>query len=86
MTKIREFIKENNLSFAEGNRNSTITKLIGYSQYLNMEKSELEIELSSEIENDTFIKNEVDRLWDYCKIKKYKKIWEKIETKSIYKY
>lgn len=75
MSKIRNFINDNNLSFAEGNRNTTITTLVGYSQYLELSKEDLLGELSNEIKADNFIEEEVERLWYYCKINNYKEYW-----------
>ena len=48
---IREFINNNNITFEKGNRNPTMITLIGYSLYLNLNKENLENELSEEINN-----------------------------------
>jgi len=76
MSELRNFIKEKNLSFKEGNRNTTVVTIIGYSQYLKLTKSDLKSELSNEIKLDNFIDEEIDRLWDYCKDNNYKNYWE----------
>jgi hypothetical protein len=75
MSKIRKFINDNNISFEEGNRNSTVTTLIGYAQYLEMSKVDLAKELETEITEDKFIAEEIDRIWNFCKIKNYKDYW-----------
>jgi len=84
--KIIQFIKNNNLEFEEGTRNSTIIILIGYSQYLEMNQEELEEELEDIIIEDNFVKEEIERLWDYCKIKKYKDFWKTGTAKDQYKF
>lgn len=81
--KIREFITNNNISFSEGERNSSITTIIGFSQYLNMSMQELKEALITEIEADVFIAKEIERLWKYCETKKYKKFWTTENAKSF---
>lgn len=84
--KIIQFIKNNNLEFEEGTRNSTIIILIGYSQYLEMNQEELEEELEDIIIEDNFVKEEIERLWGYCKIKKYKDFWKTETAKDQYEF
>lgn len=83
---IQEFIKNNSLSLKPGSRNSTITTLIGYAQHSELSKSDLEKELETEINNDSFIQEEVDRLWDYCKVNNYKSFWVTPRAKARYKF
>jgi hypothetical protein len=86
MNRLRKFIDENNLYFDEGSRNSTIVVLIGFSQHLRLSLTDVETELQSEIDDDYFIQEELDRLWDYCKNRNYKNYWSTPEAKNKYKF
>lgn len=86
MTKIRDFIDNNKLSFEQGNRNTTIVTLIGYTQYLGFEQEDLETELEKEIEEDSFIQDEIDRIWNFCKSKNYKNFWSTSKAKELYNF
>ena len=83
---INTFIKDNNLSFALGSRNSTITVIIGYSQFKKITLLKLKEYLKEQIENDPFISTELDRLWEYCKRKNYSKFWNTENAKKQYKF
>lgn len=85
-TEVRKFIDKNKLTFEEGSRNSTIVTLIGFSQYLDWNKSDLETELEVEISYDGFIQDELDRLWEYCASNNYKNYWSKPEAKKAWKF
>lgn len=86
MKDIRNFIKDNNISFAEGSRNTSVTTLIGYAQHLGLTQSEFKGELKQEIKEDRFIKQEIDRLWNYCKVNNYKKFWSSQKAKTQYNF
>lgn len=86
MTDIKNFIEENNISFAEGERNTSVVTLIGYAQHLGLSQSALEEELSDQIIADSFIGEEIERLWDYCITNKYKNFWKKQEAKLQYTF
>jgi len=81
---IQKFIKDNNITFNDGERNSSCTILIGYTQHLGLNKNDLKAALDSYIKVDSFISKEIDRLFDYCKAKNYKSYWNKKEAKSLY--
>jgi len=82
---IKQFIKDNKLSFAPGCRNSTLTILIGYAQHLGFTSEEaLKTELKSQCDNDPFIESEIDRLWGYCNGKNYKNFWSTPIAKKQY--
>jgi hypothetical protein len=83
---MRDFINENDLNFTEGSRNSTITTLIGFSQYKGLTKEELKLELVKEIARDSFIGEEIERLWDYCKARNYKNWWSTPEASLQYTF
>ena len=84
--KIKEFITNNNLSLEEGSRNSSLVCIIGYAQHLGLTRNDLENELMAEINEDSFIGEEIARLFDYCKLKKYKNYWTTPDAKSKYKF
>lgn len=86
MTKIKDFIRANNLSFEEGCRNTTVVTLVGYAQHLGMTQKKLELELEDEISDDDFIETEIQRLWKYCMAKKYKNFWSTPEAKAKYTF
>ncbi len=86
MSKIREFIDNNKLSFEEGNRNTTVVVLIGYAQHLGLTEEELDEELDKEYKEDWFIAEEVARLFDYCKNRNYKHFWSTPKAKELYKF
>ena len=81
---IKKFIKDNKLSLAPGSRNSSLVIIIGYSQYLSLTQAKIEIELSEQIKNDPFIKEELDRLYSYCLSKNYSKYWTTEAAKKAY--
>lgn len=83
---MRKFIKDNNITFNEGERNSSIVTCIGYAQYLGITKDDLESELAVEIEEDGFLQEEINRLWDYCKSNNYKKYWKTKEAINEYTF
>lgn len=86
MSKIREFIEKNDLSFEEGSRNSTCIIIMGYAQHLGLSKEELEEELKEEIEADGVIQDEIDERWGYCERNNYKKYWKTKEAKKDWSF
>ena len=84
--KIKEFITNNNLSLEEGSRNSSIVVIIGYAQHLGLTESQLIEELDKEINEDSFIGEEITRLFNYCKTRKYKNYWTTSDAKAKYKF
>lgn len=85
-TEVRKFIDKNKLTFEEGSRNSTMVTLIGFSQHLNWAKSDLKTELKEEINEDPFLQDELNRLWDCCASNNYKSYWSKSEAKKTWKF
>ena len=83
---MRDFINENSISFEPGSRNTSIVTLIGYSQFKGFDKHALKEELATEIKKDSFISEEIDRLFDYCKAKNYKNFWKTKAAKSQYNF
>lgn len=86
MNRLRKFIEENDLDFNEGSRNTTVVCLIGFSQHLGLTRNDLENELIVEMNEDSFIGEEIGRLWEYCKNRNYKDYWSKPIAKATYKF
>jgi len=86
MKDMRDFINENSISFEPGSRNTSITTLIGYAQFKGFDKRTLKEELATEIKKDSFISEEIDRLFDYCKARNYKNFWKTAHAKEQYKF
>lgn len=86
MTEIKNFITENKITFQEGERNASIVTLIGFTQFKGLDIEDLEDALEEEITQDSFLSEEIDRLWDYCKAKNYKDFWVKEEAKLQYTF
>lgn len=86
MSKIKEFIKENKIDFSVGQRNSSCVVLVGYAQHLGLTESQLQEELKNESIKDSFIAEEVTRLFDYCKARNYKYFWDTPKAKELYKF
>jgi len=84
--KIRQFIQDNDLSFEPGNRNFTMITLIGYSQFLELSKEDLEKELQEEIDEDSVIQEEIDRLWSYASSNNYAKYWKTTQAKKDWEF
>ncbi len=83
---IKKFIEDNNIEFNEGERNSSLVILIGFSLFKKLTKEDLEEALSDEIEEDYEIQMEIDRLWNYCKSNKYGNWWKNKSAKSQYTF
>jgi len=86
MSTIKEFIENNGLSFEKGNRNTTVVTLVGYAQHLNITENKLKAEIVDQIDNDSFIGEEISRIWDFCKNKNYKDFWSTPKAKELYKF
>lgn len=83
---MRDFINENNLDFTVGSRNSTVTVVIGYALHKGLTKNQLLDALEPEIKADSFIAQEVDRLFNYCKDRNYKAFWNTEDAKMQYTF
>jgi hypothetical protein len=83
---IKDFIKNNDLLFTEGNRNLTVITCIGYAQHLGWDKEDLKNELVHERAADPFISEEIERLWNWAASKNYKNFWDTPRAKKEYKF
>lgn len=84
--KIREFIEKNGITFEEGQRNAMVIVLIGYSQFLELSKENLENTLVDEIDEDDVIQEEIDARWNYCASNNYKKYWKTAQAKKDWEF
>lgn len=88
MSKIREFIDKNKLSFIGNGSgiNSSVCTIIGYSQFLELSQEDLEKELTPEIKKNSEVKKEIDRLWNYCDNSAYSSFWYTSKAKEQYHF
>ena len=89
--KLKTFIKDNNLSFKEGQRNTNATILCGYALFIGVEDLELiedaiEQVFTFEVWEDGELQDEIDRVFNYTKFNNYGKWWEKPEATKMYKF
>lgn len=89
--QLKTFIKDNNLSFKEGQRNTNATIICGYALFIGVEDEELvedaiEQVFTSKIWEDTELQDEIDRVFRYAKSNNYGKWWEKPEAAKMYKF
>lgn len=89
--KLKTFIKDNNLSFEEGERNTNATILCGYALFIGVSDVELiKCALgeysSTKIWYDSELEDEIERVYIYAKHHNYGKWWEKPEAAKMYKF
>ena len=87
MTKIEQFIVDNDLDFesTDSGLNANCVVLAGYALHLNMD--DFEGELLPEVEdfsNDALI--ELDRVHDYARANNYGAWWDTKLAKKMYKF
>ena len=85
--KIVKFIKNNNLTFEEGSRNTDSVLLSGYCLYLKLDLEDIDdicdiIRYTCEF-NDIF-SDEFERVFKYAKLNHYHKWWEIEENRKMY--
>lgn len=86
--KIQEFIKNNNLTFKEGTRNTDSVILSGYSLYLGIKTAkELEKVIDAALPDaDCDYYEELDRVFSYASENNYGKWWETETAIKTYKF
>lgn len=84
MSLINKFIKDNNLTFSNGNRNTPLLPLVGFSLYKGITLKEL-TDCLDEIADKETIK-ESERLYNYGKNRNYGEFFKKETTKQTYVY
>ena len=92
MNKLIDFIKNNDLSFKEGRRNSDITVICGYALHLDeyhdweRDIKEAIIEVHGEGIWSDFMEEEVYRVFDFAYNNNYGDWWSSDEAKEKYVY
>lgn len=84
--KLKTFIKDNNLSFEEGERNTNATILCGYALFIGVDDIEV---IESAIHKKWYteeMERELQRVFKYAKHNNYGKWWEKPEAKKMYSF
>ena len=87
MEKVKQFIKDNKLSFKEGSRNSDSVVLAGFCCYLDLKLRDVQ-EIKDCIkevcpDHDDF-EGEFDRVFDFAYCNDYAKYWNTEEAKKSY--
>ena len=83
--KLKQFIKDNNLSFKEGKRNTSSTILSGYALHIGASVENCKESVNTE-EFTTAVAHELERVYNYAKSNNYNKFWEQPEAKTMYKF
>ncbi len=90
ITKIEEFIKNNNLQFTEGRRNTDSVALSGYALYVGLTEKDLskltDIVYETLPDCDAYTDDELARVFEFAKANNYGKWWEGEEAKKQYKF
>lgn len=88
-SKLKKFIQDNGLTFEEGQRNKDSVIISGYALYLGLEESGLIEDLLDEEYPDVAdgeLFDEIQRVFNYARIKNYEKFWQTEEAKTMYKF
>ncbi len=82
--ELKEFIKENNLSFEEGQRNTNAVILCGYALHIN--KTAKDCKESIKEYSSKELEDEIDRVYFYASTNGYGKWWQNENAKKMYKF
>lgn len=80
---ITSFIKNNNLTFEQGLRNTQSTIIIGYALYIGIEDYDI---LYNHIEFEFYFKEEFKKIFFYASRNHYEKYWDLPSTHDKYVY
>lgn len=85
--KLVKFIKDNNLKFTEGRRNSDCVIISGYALHLGVnDPNVIEKAIEFALDNTDDYYEELCRVLDYAQDHNYQEFWKKEEAKKLYKY
>jgi hypothetical protein len=87
MNLLIKFIRENNLTFEKGERNTNITVLCGYALYLGSSKRDIKesiLTVSAHTASDCY--PEVERVFDYGEKNAYGDWWATEQARQIWKF
>lgn len=83
--KLEKFIKDNNLKFEVGTRNSDSTVISGYALHLGVRDTEPIIEaIESTLKSTADYEGELDRVFNYALRAGYGKFWKTKDAKKLY--
>ena len=87
LQQLQQFIKNNNLEFVEGRRNSDLVVLCGYALYINATDIEIWDSIPEDIEGADFseLETELFRVFSYAEKNNYGKWWENETNRNQYK-
>lgn len=80
MENLKNFIKKNNLTFADGRRNQDMLTLVGYALHKECDKEIIISALKPEFKKSSRTKEEFERVYPYAKTNNYGKWWDNIEV------
>lgn len=88
MEKLEKFIKENNLTFAEGSRNTDAVVISGYALHLGINDVNV---IENVIEKTVSTRGweydkELKRVFEYAKDNNYGQWWTPESAKTMYKF
>ena len=82
--ELKKFIKENNLSFEEGQRNTNAVILCGYALHIN--KTAKDYKESVKEYSSEELDEDIDRDYFYVSSNGYGKWWQNENAKKMYKF
>lgn len=83
--KLKTFIKDNNLSFKEGQRNTNATILCGYALFIGASIQDCKEAIPTELSTGQ-LNAEIERVYNYANDSNYGKWWKKPEATKMYKF
>lgn len=86
MTKLKQlekFIKENELTFEEGSRNSNATIICGFATFIEAELSDVLLSIPEKNRTED-LNIELERVFNYAFTNGYGKFWLKEQAKEQY--
>lgn len=81
--KLKKFIKDNNLVFKSGYRNTPSVVLTGYAQHIGASMIEC---INAVNTTDSKTNNEIERIYEFAERNNYKEYWNSEEVKKLYKF
>jgi len=81
---LREFIKNNNLTFEEGERNANAVVLCGYALYLGATLEECKDSIHGKFFTSD-LAQELERVWKSANNNNYGAWWKKEKNRKMYK-
>ena len=86
MTTLQQFISDNKLEFTEGQRNTNLVILVGFSLYNGNTIGEIKESIPANSDDLGEIYEEIERLYEYCNKNNYGGFWKTSTAKTQYKF